>query len=120
MIDTKIICNSLSFTDRLPPDEEAFASKACGIHIKFNIEFSNCPKQQKTRPIDKYMINREDPPTPPPPSYHVLRNIWAAPNANREDWSKDEEEDEFVTEKENVYRFFEKSRMLGSEFWQLF
>ena len=56
----------------------------------------------------------------PPPSHHVLRNIWAAPNANREDWSKDEEEDEFVTEKENVYRFFEKSRILGSEFWQFF
>ena len=46
--------NSLSFTDGLPPDEEAFALKACGnIHIKFNRDFSNCPNQQKTRPIDK-------------------------------------------------------------------
>ena len=25
------------------------------IYIKFNREFSNCPKQQKTRPIDKYV-----------------------------------------------------------------
>ena len=47
--------NSLSFTDSLPPDEEAFALKACGkIYFKFNREFSNCPKQQKTRPEDKY------------------------------------------------------------------
>ena len=45
----------------MPPDEGAFASKACGkIYIKFNREFSNCPKQQKTRPIDKYDEYNED------------------------------------------------------------
>ena len=51
-----VIDNSLSFTDCLPPDEEALASKACGKkYISNSIEsFSNCPKQQKTRPIDKY------------------------------------------------------------------
>ena len=30
--------------------------KLVEIHIKFKREFSNCPKQQKTRPIDKYSI----------------------------------------------------------------
>ena len=50
---------SLSFTDSLPPDEEAFALKACGkIYFKFNREFSNCPKQQKTRPTEKYIEER--------------------------------------------------------------
>ena len=56
----------------------------------------------------------------PPPSHHVLRNIWAAPNANREDWSKDEEEDEFVTEKENVYRFLKNPGYLDPNFGSFF
>ena len=42
--------------------------KLVEIHIKFNGDFSNCPKQQKTRPIDKYLYTL-------PTNTHILHLI---------------------------------------------
>ena len=42
----------------IPPEEEALASNACGINI-FNVRLFvclSCPKQQKTRRKDKYIL----------------------------------------------------------------
>ena len=39
--------------------------KLVEIHIKFKREFPNCPKQQKTRPIDKY--------------HHYHHQLWGPP-----------------------------------------
>ena len=40
----------------IPPEEEAIASKASVIHVCRSICLFVCPKQQKTKPIDKYKM----------------------------------------------------------------
>ena len=54
---------SLSIEVSIPPEEEALASKACGINI-FNVRLFvcllRCPKQQKTTTKDKYDYDYDD------------------------------------------------------------
>ena len=56
---TASICENVdpfSFKVCIPPEEEAFASKACGNKINICKTVCRCPKQQKTTPKDQYTL----------------------------------------------------------------
>ena len=57
-----ILCHSLTVCHLM---RRRWPRKLVEIHIKFKREFSNCPKQQKTRPIDKY--------------HHYHHQLWGPP-----------------------------------------
>ena len=48
--------NRLQIQVCIPPEEEAIASKASVIHVCRSICLFVCPKQQKTKQIDKYKM----------------------------------------------------------------